>query len=137
MYIKTKFPLRIFRRVFLLTGLCTICLLSTSFTTLDKALAENHDKIVIPVMVGQTGGSAIFGKPELDSYTLAVEEQNSRGGIKGKQVVLHIEDTQTSQKQIVTAFHRIALDKPSVILDLHGWMASRPLFLWQNSKIFF
>lgn len=67
-------------------------------------------------MVGQTGGSEHFGKPELDAYTLAIEEWNAKGGLNGKNIKLRVEDTQTSQKQIISGFNRLALENPAVIL---------------------
>ncbi|RME61581.1 MAG: amino acid ABC transporter substrate-binding protein [Candidatus Dadabacteria bacterium] len=79
-------------------------------------VAVISEEIQIPAMVGLTGASANFGKVELDAYRLAVEEWNAKGGIKGKKVTLKVEDTQTSQKQIVTSFYRIAAWKPPVIL---------------------
>jgi branched-chain amino acid transport system substrate-binding protein len=101
----------------LIISLFSFCL------TISKTSAE---EIKIPVMVGQTGASASFGKGELDAYTLAVEEWNAKGGLNGKQIALDVEDTQTSQQQIVTAFQRIATKKPAVILGptwLDGFQA--------------
>ncbi len=47
---------------------------------------------------------------------MAIDEWNAKGGVQGKQVVLELEDTQTSQKQILSAFHRLALHGSPVIL---------------------
>ena len=84
------------------------------------------DELTIPVLVGQTGASVNFGKQELDAYTLAVEEWNQAGGILGKTISLQVEDTQTSLKQIFTAFQRLILNKAPVILGptwLDGFQA--------------
>lgn len=87
------------------------------------------EDLKIPVMVGQTGASATFGKGELDAYTLAVEEWNARGGVNGRRVALEVEDTQTNQRQIVTAFHSIvARTKPSVILG-PTWLDGFPAII--------
>ena len=88
------------------------------------------EELRVPIMVGQTGASATFGKGELDAYTLATEEWNARGGVNGKKVVLEVEDTQTSQQKIVTAFHRFALNRPTAIVGptwLDGFQAVIPL----------
>lgn len=93
------------------------------------AIAAAED-LIIPVLVGQTGASATFGRNETDAYTLAAEEWNSKGGIGGKRVVLRFEDTQTNAKQIVTAFQRFAATKPPVILGptwLDGFPAIIPM----------
>ncbi len=105
----------------------TFLSLSILFICTARGLAAD---LVIPVMVGQTGGSAQFGKGELDAYTLASEEWNAKGGVNGRRVVLTVEDTQTNQQQIVTAFHRFAADNPAVILGptwLDGFQAIIPL----------
>ena len=88
------------------------------------------DEIRLPVLVGQTGASAAFGRNETDAYTLAAEEWNRKAGPNGFRVVLDFEDTQTSAKQIVTAFQRIATAKPSVVLGptwLDGFPAVIPV----------
>jgi branched-chain amino acid transport system substrate-binding protein len=93
------------------------------------------DSISIPVMVGQTGASAVFGKNELAGYTLAVEEWNARGGVRGSPVTMSIEDTQTNQQNIVTAFHRLGITKPPVIMGptwLDGFQAIIPLARTKN-----
>lgn len=52
------------------------------------------------------------------------------GGVNGKKIALDVEDTQTNQQQIVTAYHRLATKKPAVILGptwLDGFQAIIPL----------
>ncbi|MBX7143154.1 MAG: ABC transporter substrate-binding protein [Oligoflexia bacterium] len=70
----------------------------------------------VPVLVGQTGAAATFGKAELDAYTLAAEEWNARGGIEGQKVKLVVEDTQTKQQQLLSGFQRLMLLNPSFVL---------------------
>jgi branched-chain amino acid transport system substrate-binding protein len=41
-----------------------------------------------------TGSNAAFGEIEKNSYVIAMEEINAKGGIKGKKVVLEFEDSQ-------------------------------------------
>ncbi len=74
------------------------------------------EEFKIPAMVGLTGASAVFGKVELEAYTLAIEEWNAKGGLNGKMISLELEDTQTNQRQILSAFQKLALNNPPVIL---------------------
>lgn len=84
------------------------------FTLLTNSILAEEFKI--PAMVGLTGASAVFGQAELEAYTLAIEEWNAKGGLNGKQIVLELEDTQTDQRQILSAFQKLALENSSVIL---------------------
>ncbi len=102
-------------------------LLCFTIVITSSALAQD---IVIPALVGQTGASAMFGRQESDSYTLAIEEWNAKGGINGKKIALQIEDTQTSARQVVSAFQRLALSKPPFVLGptwLDGFQAVIPI----------
>lgn len=88
------------------------------------------DELRIPILVGQTGASATFGKNETDAYILAGEEWNARGGVNGKTVILTLEDTQTKSPGIIAGFQRFALDKPPVLVGptwLDGFQAVIPL----------
>ncbi len=111
----------------LFSNILLSCLFLFSFSGVSSAADK---ELVIPVMVGQTGASSTFGKGEIDAYVLAVEEWNERGGVNGKKVKLQVEDTQTDQKQIITAFHRLALNNPPVMLGptwLDGFQAVIPV----------
>lgn len=55
-------------------------------------LAADVLDITIPLPL--TGSKAKFGEIEKRSYEIAAEEINAAGGIKGKKVVLHFEDSQ-------------------------------------------
>ena len=86
-------------------------------------------------MVGQTGASQTFGKNELDAYTLAIEEWNAKGGIDGKKIKLKIEDTETNQVKIISAFQRFAFEKPAFILGptwLDGFQGVIPIAEQKN-----
>jgi branched-chain amino acid transport system substrate-binding protein len=93
-------------------------------------LPAASEDLRIPVLVGQTGASELFGRFETEGYTMAVEEWNAKGGVNGKPVVLSVEDTQTSSKQILSAFHRHAQRGVPVILGptwLDGFPAVIPV----------
>ena len=49
-------------------------------------------KFSIPLPL--TGTNAKFGEIEKNSYEIALEEINAKGGVKGKKVVLEFEDSQ-------------------------------------------
>lgn len=68
------------------------------------------EDLTIPVLVAQTGDAALFGQSETEGYVLAVEEWNARGGVGGRRVVLHVEDIQTDQRQMMTAYQRLSLN---------------------------
>lgn len=88
------------------------------------------EELKIPVLVGQTGASATFGRNETDAYTLAAEEWNAKGGVNGKRVVLQFEDTQTSAKQIISAFQLNAARGAKIIVGptwLDGFPAVIPV----------
>jgi len=89
---------------------------------LQTVVAED---LRIPVLVGQTGASATFGRNETDAYALAAQDWNDRGGVNGRRIVLQFEDTQTSAKQIVSAFQLHASRGASVILG-PTWLDSFP-----------
>lgn len=98
--------------------LFTLLLLNISFA----------ETITVPVMLGQTGASATFGSEEFNGYTLAAADWNKTH--PDKQIKLKFEDTQTNQKSIVTAFQKIALSNPKVILGptwLDGFPAIIPM----------
>lgn len=89
---------------------CMICLSSCIL------MSAHAEELELPVLVGQTGASALFGHNELNAYRLAVEEWNSRGGVGGKKLKLLVEDTHTSQTTTITAFHRLVSHGSTVVL---------------------
>ena len=109
-------------------------ILKTSFILLFSLHAISSEsfseELHIPILVGQTGDSATFGKNETDAYTLAAEEWNSKGGVNGKKIILDFEDTQTVAKEVVTAFHRLSISKSPVVMGptwLDGFPAVIPI----------
>lgn len=78
-----------------------------------------------------TGPFAAFGEPVRDGALLAVDEINARGGVNGRQIVLHLEDDGGNPTNSVTAFTRLATvtQVPVVIGPLSSGtsMATAPL----------
>jgi branched-chain amino acid transport system substrate-binding protein len=67
-----------------------IILLSGIFITVNLFAQDLKFSIPLPL----TGSNASFGEIEKNSYGIAMEEINTKGGIKGKKVVLEFEDSQ-------------------------------------------
>ncbi|RMD85372.1 MAG: amino acid ABC transporter substrate-binding protein, partial [Candidatus Dadabacteria bacterium] len=119
-----------FRAKVIIRIILAYILLAAPFPFAPDSAAETESDLVIPVMVGQTGAASVFGKNELDGYTLAVEEWNRKGGVNGRAVKLKVEDTRTDQKQIITSFQWFAMQGYPVILGptwLDGFPAVIPL----------
>jgi branched-chain amino acid transport system substrate-binding protein len=74
------------------------------------------DDLEIPLLIGQTGSASSFGRNETDAYTLAIEEWNARGGVKGSRVVGRFEDTKTTARDTLSAFQHWATRKGPVML---------------------
>lgn len=99
-----------------------VILLLTCLAVIDPIAA---DDLRIPVLVGQTGASQTFGRNETDGYTLAAEEINAKGGVNGSRVVLDFQDTETSARQTISAFHLQATRGSQVVLG-PTWLDSFP-----------
>ncbi len=70
----------------------TILLLALFITFSTTSLFAQDLKFSIPLPL--TGSNAAFGEIEKNSYGIAMEEINLKGGINGKKVVLEFEDSQ-------------------------------------------
>jgi branched-chain amino acid transport system substrate-binding protein len=79
--------------------------------------AAAGDKVILGHVGSMTGDNATFGKSTDDGLRLAVDEQNKKGGIKGKQIVLETLDDQGKPEEAAVATTRlITQDKVSVII---------------------
>ncbi len=75
------------------------------------------DKILIGHVASMTGNEATFGDSTDKGIKLAIEEQNKKGGIKGKQLALKTLDDQGKPEEAAVAATRlITQDKVAVIL---------------------
>ena len=72
------------------------------------------DTIKIGLTASLTGPAAEEGRYKVQGAQLAAEEINRAGGVLGKHVELVIEDDQTTNPGIVTAFSKLAGDKDIV-----------------------
>src|SRR6516225_8287906 len=86
----------------------------------SRAWAE--DAIGVASIHDLSGGLDIYGKPLVDTLTLAVEEANAAGGLLGRQLKLINYDTQ-SNLQLYTQFAQQAALKDKVAV-VHGGITS-------------
>jgi urea transport system substrate-binding protein len=81
--------------------------------------AHAADDIAIGSIHDLSGGLDIYGKPMVDTLTLAIEEQNAAGGLLGKKVRLVSYDPQ-SNMQLYTQFAQQAALKDKVAVVMGG-----------------
>src|SRR5260370_32721214 len=78
--------------------------------------AAAGDKVLVGHVGSMTGDNATFGKSTADGLRLAVGEQNKKGGVHSKQVVLETLDDQGKPEEAAVAATRlITQDKVSVL----------------------
>jgi branched-chain amino acid transport system substrate-binding protein len=68
----------------------------------------SNETIKIGAIDPLTGPFAAYGEPVRDGMLLAVEQINASGGIKGRQIVLDLQDDGGDPKTSVTAFTKLA-----------------------------
>lgn len=74
------------------------------------------DSIKIGAVLPMTGNSAVFGEKFRQAYTMAIEEINEQGGVKGKRLELVIEDSQERPQVGKTATEKLVSDKGVLVL---------------------
>ena len=94
---------RMFRRV-LAAGIAASL---AGILSLGSASAQDFK---IGVVATLSGPASTLGKDTIDGSSAWVKEINSKGGLKGKKVVLEIIDDETSPVNAVNAFRRLAAD---------------------------
>ncbi len=80
-----------------------------------SAAAPSSDTITFGVSAAITGQYAQYGQQFKEGFELALDQVNAAGGVNGKKVALHYEDSQSDPKQSVTVAQKFVSD-PSVIL---------------------
>src|SRR5512138_3236329 len=79
--------------------------------------APSGDVVLVGHVGSLTGSEATFGDSTDKAIQLAIEEQNAKGGVKGKQLKLKTYDDQGKPEEAATAAGRlIAEDKVAVLL---------------------
>jgi branched-chain amino acid transport system substrate-binding protein len=80
------------------------------------AAAPAGDKIVIGHVASMTGEQATFGDSTDKGIRLAIEEQNKKGGVKGKQVEVKTLDDQGKPEEAAVAATRLITDQKVALL---------------------
>jgi len=81
------------------------------------AAAAPADKILVGHVGSMTGEQATFGQSTDNGVKLAIDEQNKKGGIKGKQLALKTLDDQGKPEEAAVAATRlITQDKATIII---------------------
>ena len=79
---------------FIIGMICVGILFITSCTT-GSIVKEQDEVVKIGALLSLTGDAASFGEGELKAIQLAIDEENQRGGVNGKEIKLVVEDTGT------------------------------------------
>lgn len=100
-----------------------ICRLMVVLLTVTTSLffcncsKESPETIKIGLLSVFTGQGANYGKAARQGVDLAVEEINSRGGIKGKRIEIIYEDSKGEPKDAISAFQKLVfVDKVSIVI---------------------
>jgi branched-chain amino acid transport system substrate-binding protein len=82
-----------------------------------RARSSSPSNILIGHVASMTGSEATFGDSTDKAIRLAVEEQNKKGGVKGKKLeVKTLDDGGKPEEAAVAATHLISQDKVAIIL---------------------
>ena len=82
---------------------------------------EDTKTVKIAALQSLTGDLGTYGGPMTEAMMLAVKEANEKGGVLGSEIVLLVEDTQTSQIPAVDAANKLVkVDRVPVIIGTTG-----------------
>jgi len=94
-----------------------LLILFTACAQMPTGKIVNEEPIKIGFIASLTGGTATQAEYTLKGVSLAVDELNSKEGIKGRRINLIVEDDQCDPKIAVSAIEKlINIDKPAVII---------------------
>lgn len=95
------------------TGFIASAVMAAAFGLPSAAAA---DVIKIGAVLPMTGNAAVFGEKFQNAYSMAVEEINAAGGVKGKKLEVVIEDSQERPQVGKTATEKLVSDKDILVL---------------------
>jgi branched-chain amino acid transport system substrate-binding protein len=102
-------------------------MLSAPYGRLRPAAAQTPGPIVIGASLSLTGIFADGGKYSLEGYQLWIKQQNAKGGLLGRQLVLKYYDDQSEPATGVRLYERlINEDKVDVIMGPYGTAITAP-----------
>src|SRR4051812_43581236 len=91
-------------------------ILSVVGCTKNSETAQSANEIMVGEYGSLTGNEATFGLSTDKGVRLAIDEKNAKGGVKGKQIKLVVEDEQGKQdetaavvRKLITRNHIVAL----------------------------
>src|SRR5476649_908445 len=91
------------------------------YGNMRAAQAQNQPPIVIGASLSLTGIFADGGKYSLEGYQLWIKQQNARGGLLGRQLVLKFYDDQSVGATGARLYERlINEDKVDIIMGPYG-----------------
>lgn len=89
---------------------------------------RDTSNIRIGAVISQTGFAAAFGEMSQKALEMAVEEINSKGGIKGRKVELIIENDQTDPKEAVAKYKKLVdVDRVDAVIGSLFDFTTQPL----------
>ena len=122
-------------------GLILLLALGLAVWLLRKPAAEAQRPIAIGLLQALTGPMATSERPLVAAVKLAVEEINANGGLLGRRVELHIEDTRSEPALAAAAATRLIHERGAVAL-FGCWtsacrQAVRPVVEAQHHLLFY
>jgi branched-chain amino acid transport system substrate-binding protein len=88
----------------------TLSLFILGFTAAPAGAPAQPSDLVIGVAAPMTGNLAQIGKQFAEGAQLAADEVNAKGGIKGRKVVMRVEDDKGDPKEAATVAQKFASD---------------------------
>ncbi|MCD6099653.1 MAG: ABC transporter substrate-binding protein, partial [Candidatus Marinimicrobia bacterium] len=96
---------KIMKKIWIGIGIAVVVILvAVFFGTQTK---KGPEVIKIGAILPLTGGAGKYGEDAKLGIELAVEENNAKGGIKGKLIKVIFEDDQSNPQQTVSAFRKL------------------------------
>src|SRR5438270_560466 len=97
-----------------------LCLCVALFLGWTAVPAPDTSPIKVGVITSLTGSQAAFGQAHKNGYTIALEEINSKGGIKGRKIELIYYDDQSKPDQAVQGVSKL-VDQDHVVIILGAY----------------
>src|SRR5687767_5896690 len=85
--------------------------IATSVVTFSACQRKTDNDVHFGAILSLTGAAAPYGQDNLRGLQLAEEVLNERGGVRGKKVVVDVQDSTGDPAQAVTLAQRFASDQ--------------------------
>src|SRR5258708_36038994 len=100
-----------------LVSVVALCFVSACASSPSTNTAADTSPIKIGELFAISGARAFIGNIETNGAAIGVYEVNNNGGVMGRQLVEHPEDTGGAAVEAVSPFRHIMLPKSSSFLD--------------------